>query len=878
MQSTVRQCPMVWMLGGILWSYCAIVSAVSPLAHVGFNHGATRNLGYLNLIGPLPQLGSGWPFLDMRFIGASTDSREFNLGLGYRGKTHDDAAVTGVYAFYDRRRSAFDHTFQQLTLGADYLSEHLDVRLNLYLPGRESKLIEVGTPYLGPVGITRDARYEETQPGFDVEIGSAVPLISRWLETRAYLGWAQFDGDRAPDSEGLHVRLEVYPTRGARLMAGSRDASGMGRNNYVELRLSAPLGPHFLRDIGRIFKPAAAQRRSLDQRLYEPPVRDIDIVTRTSTRPDLIQPLIYVDNRSISAQEDGTLANPYHSAQPAIDAAGAGEWIYVAGGGTAYPERIQLPAGTILLGSGYRYMGVGSGIHPVFDGSGLGHVVELVGATTVMGVEVRNSGLSAAGFHARDADDIILLGNRAHHNGDGILVEQTGASIASNILIQGNDLHDNSGAGVVLRIADAARQSAALIDNRLYRNRYFGAQVEATGGVQNVRVEGNSITANGINGIWGNSRGGVQHIDLGGGDLGSMGGNRLFGNAVHDLANDTGGAIQAVNNWWGAGAPQVGRISLGPAASIDTGMAMPIDPDASGFMVDLVESPVIFVDNRNTHPTPDGSFANPYRTIAAGLAQTGTARSTVYVAAGNVPYTENLLLRDGDRLWGAHYRDLGLGGGDFPVIDGGGTHVTAASDTLVQGFEFVNATVAVRIANVDDVLVRGNSIASTGSGLSGIFIEASDGQLHQGIRIEDNDVRPNAYGVYITTQSGSGLRGIDIDGNRLTSSIFGTYIANSGGSLEAVFQRNTIAPQFAGAWMGQAATPGTQTQVDFGGGGLGSVGYNRFISGFGYSIGGTVDVTKTARYNWWGQASGPLPGQLNGSVDTGDWLISDPGP
>lgn len=580
MRRFVRDSLLVGLLSGMLpvAAYCAAaVDADSrPVTHLGFSHGSDDNAGYLNLIAPVPETLPGG-FLDFRFIGSSSESREFNLGFGRRSYLRSGSALLGAYLFYDRRRSAHGNSFDQLTTGVDYLSTALDARINVYMPRKKSAQIGLGDPYLGQNGIMRDALYEEAQPGFDLELGTPVPYLSRWLESRVFVGWAEFDGNRTVDAEGMTARIEFHPNAALRLSASTRDDDPAGRRNFVELRLSVPVSEHFWRDLRNAFCFRPGTQRSLAQRRYSPPLRDIDVVTRQAVRRNLIQPLVYVDNRLTGSDPDGSLEQPYGSIQQAVDAAGAQQWVYVAGGGSDYTEQVVLRTGQTLLGSGYNYLGIGSGV--------------------------------------------------------------------------------------------------------------------------------------------------------------------------------------------------------------------------------------------------------------------------------------------------------------YPVIRGGAVQLTMASNTSVQGFQFNNpVSMAIAVTNSENVVIRNNRIDATISRGQGISVTMNDGQAHQNLLIEGNYTTWNTFGVQLNLSGGSSLTDVVIRDNQIENSFFGLYASNSGQDLETVVERNTLQPWFAGAWLAQPAGASRRTVADFGGGSLGSIGYNRLLSGTGYLIGGSNDVVKTARFNWWGQASGPLPGQTNGVVDTSNWLTQDPLP
>ncbi|HQU17259.1 MAG TPA: hypothetical protein PLO69_14345, partial [Gammaproteobacteria bacterium] len=284
----------------------------------------------------------------------------------------------------------------------------------------------------------------------------------------------------------------------------------------------------------------------------------------------------------------------------------------------------------------------------------------------------------------------------------------------------------------------------------------------------------------------------------------------------------------------------------------------------------------------------DGTYAHPYAGIQNAVNAAGPA-GTVFVAPGAGAYPGNVTLLPGDTLWGAGYRNLGLGtpagapfgpGPQAPVLSASsGTTLVAASGSTLQGLTLSGTNTLLAIADASNVVVRANRFVMPSGFAKTVLVSQQtvatsadfSGNIFQGGGFEVSF--GSAGTAPLTLQFDHNIFGGPVAG--APSGFFGLF----GGLLRGdsiALSRNTFQTQYAGTYINGMGT------VDYGGGPLGSLGQNRFLtySSFGYAIGGSGNIY--AAHNWWGQASGPPASELNGgtisSYHISPWLTADPGP
>ncbi len=116
----------------------------------------TEGIG--DVVLPLRFSGEGLWFINPRFSFTDRSAEEYNLGIGYRHLIQDDRALLGGNIFYDRRETAAGASFNQVGLGAEYLSHWWDARANIYLPIDREELVN-------EFSITETSVTQRTQAG-----------------------------------------------------------------------------------------------------------------------------------------------------------------------------------------------------------------------------------------------------------------------------------------------------------------------------------------------------------------------------------------------------------------------------------------------------------------------------------------------------------------------------------------------------------------------------------------------------------------------------------------------------------------------------------------------------------------------------------------
>lgn len=302
-------------------------------------------------------------FGDVRLMGDNNDNDEFNIGVGYRDIVGN--GIAGGMVWFDRRSTAQDSKFNQVTVGGEYLTEGWDVRVNGYVPLNDSKTFTQANPNGSGAGFvgnqvlvnTDQTLVEEALPGADLEIGYRLPFMDGITDaTRFYAGGYHFDGDRAEDVSGFRTRFTSDITQDVQIGARYQHDDERGSQTYLEATVRFPWG------FKKSFKDDG-----LYARLDESPERDIDIVSNEAVidegisntpllnaQTGVAQNIIHVDNTN--GVGTGTATDPFNTLAAAEAAAGVNDMIYVHRGDgttTGMDAGITLnDAGQMLAGSG----------------------------------------------------------------------------------------------------------------------------------------------------------------------------------------------------------------------------------------------------------------------------------------------------------------------------------------------------------------------------------------------------------------------------------------------------------------------------------------------------------------------------------------------
>lgn len=202
--------------------------------------GTDRSLGEVDLFIPLAQDADTLLFTSIRTRMDDSDGVEGNFGLGIRHML-DSGWNLGSYAYFDRRRTEWEHYFSQVTLGLEALSLDWDLRANAYLPqGRRMHQVDaLNTAEVSGASVVFRGGEERAMRGFDAEVGWRLPLFEADAaqQLRVYAGGYHFTADNAPDITGRGCGPRWCSTRCP--ACGMARASASAPNGRTTIRAAA---------------------------------------------------------------------------------------------------------------------------------------------------------------------------------------------------------------------------------------------------------------------------------------------------------------------------------------------------------------------------------------------------------------------------------------------------------------------------------------------------------------------------------------------------------------------------------------------------------------------------------------------------------------
>lgn len=142
----------------------------------------------------------GHVFNDGRFAG--------NVGIGYRHGIKDDAYMLGINTFYDCRESK--HLFtSQVGAGLEFLSKHLDVRMNGYLPVADKTYEKKRFERFSGNHIMIKQKTIGALPSAEMEFGAALTRTFYLAAGPYYLFKQTVKGVHLGDAWGARLRIDV---------------------------------------------------------------------------------------------------------------------------------------------------------------------------------------------------------------------------------------------------------------------------------------------------------------------------------------------------------------------------------------------------------------------------------------------------------------------------------------------------------------------------------------------------------------------------------------------------------------------------------------------------------------------------------------------
>lgn len=508
--------------------------------------GLDRSYGGIEGVLPFSQTGTSLTFADLKFKLGQSGSYEGNLGLGHRFLTDNKQWALGFYGAWDHRNSANSNAFNQITAGAEALSNNLDFRFNYYYPITDRALLNLGSNFgFQGFSIYQSGIWEEAMQGFDVEAGVLLPVSDKW-ETRAYAAYYNFEGkDIAPQMDGWRVRLEVRPTNNIAVSLSHQQDDMFKDQTSLELRYT-------------FGKDGKSGIRSLKERMTSPWTRDIDIVVSTPQEgaansdfgrvvTGLDGSVVHINSAYTGGSSNGSFERPYVSvAQCEAAVVDQGKCRMVGGSvsgalntdvtgdynlirlwegnsqGDGGYTPITLLNGQMLAGEpitarnivfmhndptvvAYRAANglpnwfvdpVDTSTAPVINGiTNGGTSVQLGSNTSVLGIATTNGGIE--GKYSAGKIDLMYNQVNNYYTGGGISIFNM--NVDSTVRIMYNDITTGGGSATGIVLANIADGGSATMNTNIYRNNLWvdGGSSSGTGiALINAAIDSGTATMN----------------------------------------------------------------------------------------------------------------------------------------------------------------------------------------------------------------------------------------------------------------------------------------------------------------------------------------------------------------------------------------------
>ena len=248
--------------------------------------GSDRSIAKGDLFLPLQQNEDFLLFGNLKANFDDQSYKEGNAGIGAR-KLYDNWIVGG-WVFYDWKESSTSNTFDQMTVGGEFLSNDWDLRANAYFAENKVKdSDDASVVELNGNQIQARLGEERALPGFDVEVGRKLPFLE---DSRFFVGGYHYDASGFEKVSGPRLRLEMrfhdLPlfssfSKGSRLTLGAEytEDSVRGSETFGLLQLRIPFGGK-----GKNKRSLT----SLERRMVETIQRDDDIITSERAGDELM--------------------------------------------------------------------------------------------------------------------------------------------------------------------------------------------------------------------------------------------------------------------------------------------------------------------------------------------------------------------------------------------------------------------------------------------------------------------------------------------------------------------------------------------------------------------------------------------------------------
>ncbi|MBN1915216.1 MAG: inverse autotransporter beta domain-containing protein [Parachlamydiales bacterium] len=487
-----------------------------------------NNTFLLDLLYPFLGTQKWLTFLDTRFLWNDKISEQ-NYGLGIRSLLGKNKWIGGSNIFWDHQKSPYKNHFHQLGFGLEALSRWVDMRINGYFPLSGSKYIDQDFfYYFEHRSLMQQSldRGEKPLKGFDYEGGVLIPKISKYIETKVYVGGAHYFWKNHPTKNGLKTRLELRPFPFLTCNIGWFQYTDKASHSFIETYLSLPFSfsrKKTKRAFHSLFHAKnAIPPRFLSHRMTDRVERDLYIVSSTFSKTEnksILEDITFVDNSKTGA-EDGSLEYPFHTIQGGIDHAIGDQYVYVFQGNDVYPENVSLTSGTTLWGEGYNrgYYGISSDKYPTVEGN-FSRRIEMADNSSIFGMKLQNGngGIVGIGVSNVVVDHNIVLDNLSAEFYGGIAFLLTNSGTMENITISDNACSNKSDIQIRTMLVAHGTISQVIINNNEVQNCgesiHLQTQNDACS-ISNVWITNNHCTAGIATGILLESTGEIKHCQV----------------------------------------------------------------------------------------------------------------------------------------------------------------------------------------------------------------------------------------------------------------------------------------------------------------------------------------------------------------------------
>ena len=405
---------LIGVIAPFLTVYADTNSSALPASEItgGFRAGDGQTEGFGDILAPVYSLDSGLFFVNPRASYNDDDEEEYNIGLGYRHLL-SKKYIVGANVYYDYRDISGGKTFNQMGLGAEFLSDWFDARINYYRPEDktytdEHEEVSVTSssgsttlwqdPYAEGNGIYQDGLqvnqsfetstrqfYEQktkAMEGFDVEAGVRIPIpkIEEYIDFRVFGGYYYYNAELGQDDvEGFKGRAELRCLPALVLDAEVYENKDLtGSDYYVGARAQIPFdmvnlvnGKNPFEGTFDRFKPRS-KRPHIASRMTEMVMRDLHVNMTQTKMEEMVgkresstvvtgtsyQNVTYTVADDVtfvdvlySGIEEGTKEHPYNTITEGIDNNIANK-VFVETG--LYQENITVPGGMWLWSKGAK--------------------------------------------------------------------------------------------------------------------------------------------------------------------------------------------------------------------------------------------------------------------------------------------------------------------------------------------------------------------------------------------------------------------------------------------------------------------------------------------------------------------------------------------